>query len=52
LEGGALTQSEEWLIERDDKLYDDDASRVLVDGAVAMHIGGQHERHMHIPTLG
>jgi hypothetical protein len=29
---------------------DDDVSRVLVDGAVAMHCGGKHERHMHVPT--
>jgi hypothetical protein len=49
LDGGALTPSEEWPIERGDNL--DDAS-VLVHGAVAMHGGGQHERHMHELKLG
>jgi hypothetical protein len=47
LEGGALTQSEEWPIER----YDNLTTHQVVDGAVAMHGGWQHVRHMHIPTL-
>jgi hypothetical protein len=38
------------VIERRDNLNDDDDASV--NGAVAMHGGGQHERHMHVPTLG
>jgi hypothetical protein len=51
LEGGELPQSEKWPIECGDNIDDDDDA-VLVYGAVAMHSGGHHERHMHVPTVG
>jgi hypothetical protein len=44
LKGIALTPSEAWPIERGAKTYLDRRNQVLVDGAVAMHDGGQNER--------
>jgi hypothetical protein len=44
LEGDALKQSEEWPIERDDNLDDDDDTRAVVGEAVALDSQYQHDK--------